>query len=168
MLGTLVISAACVAPTSAATSGDVYVHAEAGSTIEFTIPDSTADFGWGLTADGSAPMGGEASLVGTDWPGACYSWPGSVNVRSNVTYDVSVVSNAYNPYLDILTYQPTYYWDCVYGWHMDTYPNTIVYGAGATSGQQHSYWLGLDVQWSMGSSSSFADATLTFTVSPTV
>lgn len=169
VLGALVLSVASIAPASAATSGVVYVHAEAGSTIEITIPDATADFGWGLTADGSAPMGGESSLVGTDWSGACYSWPGAVSVRSNVTYDVSVVGNDYNNYLDVLTYQPWSYWDCVMGWQVYPYmPTWLVYGAGATAGSQHNYWLGLEVPWALGSSTTFADATLTFTVSPTV
>ena len=166
MLGALVLSVASIAPASAATSGVVYVHAEAGSTIEITIPDHMADFGSELTADGSPPVGGESSLAGTDMSGACYSWPGSVTVRSNRTYDVSVVGNTYNNYLDVLMYQPWSYWACVMGWQVNpSMPTTIVYGAGATAGSQHDYWLGLEVPWTLGSSTTFADATLTFTVS---
>lgn len=155
------------APASAATSGVVTVTGGSVGTIDLTIPDTNAYFGDNLTPDGVAsnsPDGVGVNVDGTvPSAGACYEWDGSVAVRSNVTYDVTLSGAAANNRLDFLTANPADYADCTSGTQVSTSTTTWVAGQTATSSRTHDFWLGLDVLWTDAPDANLADATLTLT-----
>ncbi len=118
-LTAVVASLGAVVPASAAPSGVVTVTGTSVSKIELSLPDSTAAFGTNLTPDGVASNSTDTVTAYVDGAspstGACYKWPGSSVVRSNVTYKVSVTASAGLAKLGFLTANPGTYAQCVAG-----------------------------------------------------
>lgn len=177
-LGAATITAALVAsamalPASAATSGVVTVTGGSASTIELTLSDASAAFGTNLTPDGSGSGSDEVTGIeidgGASSAGACYEWAGSVTVRSNMAYGVTVAAAAANNRLDFLTSNPADYAACTSGTQVGTgmFPGTTpgawVTGQSRTATRTHGYWLGLDVQWGDAPNASLGAASLTLT-----
>ena len=166
-LSTLVLtSVAIAAPASAATSGTVTVTGGSVSTIDLTIPDTTAAFGANLSPSGTGGSG-EVSGVNVDptvpSAGACFEWSGSTVVQSNVSYGVSLSATAANNRLDFLTANPADYAACTGGTQVSTSTTTWVTGQAVTSSRTHPFWLGVDVQWTDAPNANLANATLTLT-----
>jgi hypothetical protein len=173
----VVASLAGIGAASAADSGTVTVTGASSAKIELTVPDGTAQFGTDLTPDGN-DSNGDASvvaLVDTADPsaGACYRWPGSVVVRSNVGYYVTVAGSGPNARLDFLQAQPTTYAQCNTGEQVAvsmfgsaTPAHSWVAGETKTGKRTHPFWLGLDVQWE-DDPGTIADQTLTLTATAT-
>ena len=167
VLSTLVVaSVALAAPASAATSGVVTVTGGSVSTIDLTIPDVTAAFGGTMSPDGTG-AGAESAGVNIDptvpSAGACFKWAGSVAVRANVAYGVSLSAAANNNRLDFLTANPATYAACTGGTQVSTSTSTWVSGATVTASRTHSFWLGVDVLWTDTPSATLANASLTLT-----
>lgn len=173
------VALATASAASAATSGTVTVSGESKSKIVLTIADTTAEFGTNLTPDGvtsnSGDAGVDANVDGSDpSDGACYEWPGSVTVRSNVGYYVTVGAAAPSTRIDFLTTDPGTYAACTSGEPLAVSMYTTaapagswVSGQGVTSKRSHSFWLGLDVRWTDDPGASFASGSLTLTASAT-
>jgi hypothetical protein len=115
------------------------------------------------------------ALVDTADPsaGACYRWPGSVRVRSNVGYFVTVAGSAPNVRLDFHQAQPATYAQCNTGeqvalsmFDSATPAHSWVAGQDKTNRRTHDFWLGFDVQWE-DDPSSIAPQTLTLTATAT-
>ena len=158
----VVMSLAIVGAASAATSGVVTVTGGSVSKIEVTIPDATAAFGLTMTPDGD-PSGSESNGINVVAAGACYEWAGSVAVRSNVSYGVTLSAAAANNRLDFLTADPGTYAACTGGTQVSTSTTTWATTQGVTSSRSHPFWLGVDVQWTDAPSATLANATLTLT-----
>jgi hypothetical protein len=174
-LTALVASLVAAGPASAAPNGTVTVSGGSQSRLELTLSDVDAQFGTNLTPDGVA-SNGEATAANVDAgspsAGACYEWPGSATVRSNVNYDVTVSAAAANNRLDLLTANPASYGACTTGEQAATAmytgatpPGAWVTAQTGTTGRAHAFWLGLDVRWADAPSATLGAATLTLTAS---
>jgi hypothetical protein len=157
-LTTALASLSVAGTASAAPSGVVTVTGTSVSTIELTLPDSTAQFGTNLTPDGVASNSTDAIAVNVDGAtpstGSCYEWGGSAVVRSNVTYKVSVTASASLPRLGFLTANPATFAACSSGEQASTamFPSatpagSFVINQAATSTRTHNFWLGMTVLW---------------------
>jgi hypothetical protein len=157
-LGAVLASAVVAGSASAAPSGVVTVTGTSVSTIELTLPDSTAQFGTNLTPDGAASNSTDTITTNLDGAavsqGTCYEWGGSAVVRSNVTYKVSVTASAALPRLGFLTANPTNYAQCSTGEQASTAmfpaavpPGSFVINQPATATRTHNFWLGMTVLW---------------------
>jgi hypothetical protein len=154
----IVASVALVAPVSAAT-GNVTVTGSSASKIVLSIGDNSAQFGSAMTPDGDAS--GEAGTALTAAAGACYPWAGTANVKANVAYDLSVAAGAANDRLDFLTTSPGTYSACTNGQQFSTTPYAWASNVGKTASRDHSFWIGLDVQWTDDPTSFSATLTVT-------
>ena len=95
--------------------------------------------------------------------GACFEWAGSVAVRSNVGYGVSLSAAANNNRLDFHTSNPANYAACNAGTQVSTATTTWVTGQTVTTSRPHPFWLGVDVLWTDAPSATLANASLTLT-----
>lgn len=172
LVGVAALAVATVSPVSAASSGTVTVTGGSVSTIELTIPDSTAQFGTNLTPDGVASNSSDTVGVivdpATTSAGACYKWGGSVSVRSNKNYYLMVSAAAANNRLDFQKTDPATYATCTGGEQVATAMYTTATPAGSwttaqtrTASRSTSFWLGLDIQWTDDPSTTVGNATLT-------
>jgi hypothetical protein len=161
LITSILASVAAFGSAAADNPDDLTVSGESTSTITLTLAATTAAFGTNLTPTGAA-SNGDADVSNVAAAGACYEWDSSVAVSSNVAYQVGISSAAANADLDFMTADPTDYAACTGG-------TAIVVGSfvpfdaqTVTADRDHDYWLGLDVTWLDGPSSSLGDATLTF------
>jgi hypothetical protein len=156
--GVALATLAIAGSASAAPSGVVTVSGTSVSTIELTLPDSTAQFGTNLTPDGVASNSTDTITAYVDGTvpsaGSCYKWGGSAVVRSNVTYHVMVTASGALPRLGFLTANPATYAACSTGEQASaamfpgaTPPGTFVNNQTATTTRTHAFWLGMTVLW---------------------
>jgi hypothetical protein len=156
--------AAALAPsaTFAAPSGVVTVTGGSQTTLELTIADSTADFGSGLTPDGTGAAGGITTYAAI--PGSCFKWDGQATVRSNILWKVQQVAAANNAKVRFFSTEPVTYAQCTTGSGLSTTAATWATGNRTASSPQ-SFWLSADVLWTDAPDPTFADASVTLTVS---
>jgi hypothetical protein len=168
-----------VTSVSAAPNGTVTVTGASDSKIVLTVGDASADFGDTLTPDGAASNSSD-NPAEPDPPvvvpnvdpdtelvpsvGACYEWPGSLRVKSNVTYDVEVSADA-SSVLYVLDGDPADYDECVGGSVFATSGMAdLATGQENTKRRSHTYFLGFDVRWEDGPGTvSVTDVDVTFT-----
>ena len=173
IITTVMASLAIAGPASAATTGDVTVSAESVATIELTLSSDTAAFGT-VSPDGTTSSTGVTAIEDGAGSGACYEWPGSVTVSSNVLYDVTVSANTTKPKLDFLTTNPSTFAACTGGEGVSADPDPVMFASAtpaggwaldqaATASEAHPYHLGLEVLWIDGPSTTLASAILTLT-----
>lgn len=167
--------AATALPAAAADSGDIVVTGGSVERIVLTIPDGTAEFGTNLTPDGDASNSSDsvdAYVDGVTTPslGACYAWDGTVEVKSNVTYDMTITSSASVPRLGFLTSSPTDFAGCAAGEPASANMFPAADPAGGWAFDQTrtretvlDVSLGLQVLWADDPSATLADTTLTVT-----
>jgi hypothetical protein len=165
-------------PAAAADSGDIVVSGGSVERILLTIPDAAVDFGDNLTPDGDPSNSATDTIVeyvdGVNDPsfGACYAWDGSVRVRSNVTYDLTVASDTDVGRLGFLTSSPTDFASCASG--EAALVSTAMFATADPVGgwafdqtrtrrSSHDFSLGLEVLWEDDASATLADTTLTIT-----
>ncbi|GEM_PF-3835027 len=173
----LVVSVAIVAlassilagPVGAATDDALTVTGQSDPTLEIALVDDTAAFGDNLTPQGATPNGADASLGVIVDPaatstGACYEWGSKIVVSSNVAYDVTVTPAAANAKLNWLTADPSTFAACSGGTAIGTDPIAFVNAGSVGAGNEHSFWLGLEVLWGDAPSATRGDASLTFAV----
>lgn len=175
LLATVALVASAV--PVAADTGTITVQGGSKAKVKLTIPTASqvADFGTDMTPDGDAS--GETGVVhfvdavnDPSW-GACYQWSGSVEVKSNVQYDLLVTSDTNISQLGFKTSAGTDYATCTNGEAASTamFPApTDPAGAWAvnlakTKEQATNLWLGVDVQWEDDPDANLADTTLTIT-----
>ncbi|MFN8623814.1 MAG: hypothetical protein U0869_23990 [Chloroflexota bacterium] len=159
----LAATLASAAPVGAATSGVVTVTGGSQSTLELTIPDTTAAFGTALAPDATG-AGAEVTGSYPGTPGACFKWPGSATVRSNIAWKVQQVAAAANTKVRFFNSDFTTYVACTTGGGLNTTAATWATGT-ATANQANSFWLSAEVLWTDAPSSTFANASVTLTVS---
>lgn len=157
LLTSLLATLASFGSVGAAT---LVVSGESLSTITLTLADTTAEFGTNLTPTGVA-SNGEARRVVIDAPGACYLWPSTVTISSNIAYDVTVASAAANTRLDFLTALPATYAACTSGTAIPAGSFTPFNAQAVTASRAHGYALGLNVAWLDAPSATLGNATLT-------
>jgi hypothetical protein len=142
--------------------------------LSLTIGDATAQMGTNLSPAGVPSNSTDAVVTQLDGTspsaGACYVWPGSVTVVSTTTYDVLVTAAASNPRLRFLAANPASYAACLAGEAVGTamFPSATPPGAwvtnqAVTASRVHSYWVGLDIPWTVAPSVTIGAATLTIT-----
>lgn len=184
---TVVIASLTLVPVASGASspaGTLAVTGGSASKIELTLTDPSAQFGTGLTPDGNSATGADANVaanvdgVSTPSVGACYEWPGSLDVRSNMPYTVTVSSASTNSSLFFLTANPTSYAQCVGG-----EPVVATVGAPVTAAmffsanpqgswlasqtrtpnRNHEFWLGLRILWADAPSTTVGAGSLVLT-----
>lgn len=151
-----------IGSVAAANPDDLAVTGQSASTITLTLTDVSAAFGTNLTPIGQI-SDAEGVVVGTVPAGTCYDWAGTVTINSNLSYDVELSSAAANSNLDWMTGDPADYAACTGGTQVAVATADLVTAQVITASQAHTFWLGLDVKWSDGVSTTLGNATLTFT-----
>jgi hypothetical protein len=158
----LATSLANAAPVGAATSGVVSVTGGSQSTLELTIPSTTATFGSAMAPDGTGGGSGITNYTAT--AGACFKWSGSVTVKSNIAWKVTQVAAANNTKVRFFNTDPTTYVACTTGSGLSTTAASWATGT-PTANNSQSFWLSADVLWTDAPSATFANASLTLAVS---
>lgn len=167
----VLVSVICLAlpgPVHAGVGDSLTVTGESLPTLELSLGDGSAAFGDNLSPLGTASNSSDTVTVNVDSAtpseGACYEWAGTVTVSSNVAYDVTVLPAASNPNLTLRQSNPASYSACTTGQSITTTLFTLVDSHAAGAGNEHDFWLGLDVRWDSAPSSTLGDATLVFAV----
>jgi hypothetical protein len=185
------LASATVADPAGARSGAVRVSGGSISTIELRVASGrtardgdaarvgarSARFGTNLTPDGTPSDSPDGITVHVDPSdpsvGACYAWAGSVTVRSNRPYAVSVTASAANDRLRFLTDDPRDFGSCAGGEPVGPRmfagadpAGAWVTGQGRTPLRAHDYWLGLELRWEDPPSVAIVQMTLTFSAVP--
>ena len=175
----LLAAVALVGTALPAAAADSAITVTGGSMEKITLSvrhgsnqDSTVEFGTNLTPDGVASDSSDTVSVfvdGVNDPelGACYSWDGIAQVRSNATYDLLVTSTNSVAELGFLSAAPTDYASCSAG---EAASSTMFGLSGAwdtgltrTRRRNTDFSLGLDVVWDADPDANLADTTLTIT-----